>query len=339
MTPGSYNETILSAIESELQQQIDLLNELRTGEFHEMLTYHMGWSGEGAGPDACGKRTRPLMVCLMYASVSPSADFHDVLPAAVAVELIHNFSLVHDDIQDQSLLRRGRPTVWKRWGVAQAINAGDVLFILAHQSLFNLRDRFKPDKVFSAGQIIQEACLNLTRGQFLDLSFEKRKDVSVEEYWGMISFKTAALLSASTHIGAILAGLTETRLESCREFGHYLGMAFQVYDDYLGIWGDSALTGKSTESDLVTGKKVLPVLIGLEKKGAFSKRWLKGSVQPEEAPSLAEQLSKEGVKLFTLEMADQFTDRALQALRLSDPQGEAAEGLYALAQGLVKRQS
>ena len=124
MSLKKYTESMLPAIESELQRQIARLDEPRTRPFYDMLTYHMGWTGEGAGSEATGKRIRPLMVLLTVAACDDS-EWLRALPAAAAVELVHNFSLVHDDIQDQSPLRRGRRTLWQRWGVAQAINAGD----------------------------------------------------------------------------------------------------------------------------------------------------------------------------------------------------------------------
>jgi geranylgeranyl diphosphate synthase type I len=127
--------------------------------------------------------------------------------------------------------------------------------------------------------------------------------------------------------------------DSYKAFGQYLGLAFQVQDDLLGIWGDSALTGKSAESDLATGKKSFPVLAGLAKKGAFAKRWAEGPVRPEEVPALADQLAAEGVKLQTQETADGMTDLALASLRTADPQGEAGEALFELAQKLLGRQA
>jgi geranylgeranyl diphosphate synthase type I len=337
MSLKTFTAPFLPSIETELQRVVAMMDTPRTKSFHEMLTYHMGWTGEGAGLEAQGKRIRPLLVVLTTASCG--ADWQSALPAAAAVELIHNFSLVHDDIQDQSDLRRGRPTVWKKWGAAHAINVGDALFILAHLALLELRERVPPETALKAGQIVNAACLALTSGQFMDMSYENRASLSIEEYWPMVAGKTAALLSACTQAGAALGGADEAACEAYRSFGHYLGLAFQVQDDYLGIWGDSALTGKSSESDLVTGKKSLPVLYGLAKKGPFAVRQAHGPVRPEEVPALAEQLSKEGAKLFTQETADRMTDLALQSLRAADPQGEAGEALFELAGKLLNRQN
>lgn len=330
-------QLILPAIETELQRQIARLDEPRTRPFHEMLTYHMGWTGEGAGAEAMGKRIRPLLVLLTTASCGANWQF--ALPAAACMELIHNFSLVHDDIQDQSDLRRGRPTVWKKWGMPQAINAGDALFILAHLALFDLHGKFPAEAIFMTGNLLHQACLDLTRGQYLDISYEKRNSLSIQDYWPMISAKTAALLATCTEIGAVLGGVDEATQAAYRSFGHYLGLAFQVQDDILGIWGDSALTGKSTESDLAAGKKSLPVLYGLEKKGPFARRWAEGPLSSDEVPALADQLAREGAKAFTQDTADQMTDLAMQSLRQADPQAEAGEALFELTNRLLNRQS
>ena len=337
MTLNSLMGSMLPAIETELQRTVDLLDGSGTRPFHEMLTYHMGWSGIGAGPDATGKRIRPLLALLTCGACD--ADWQPALPAAISIELIHNFSLVHDDIQDGSDLRRGRLTVWKKWGMPQAINAGDALFILSHLALNEIEKDFPHQIVQQACKVINKACLALSTGQFLDISYEQIADLTSEDYWRMISGKTAALLSACTQVGAILGGADEAAQESYRSFGHYLGQAFQVQDDYLGIWGDSALTGKSTESDLVAGKKSLPVLYGLSKNGQFAKRWTEGHIRAEEAGPLSELLAVEGVKMYTQNTVDQMTDLALQSLRVAEPSGEAGQALFELANMLLTRQA
>ena len=136
MPLNKYTNTMLPAIESELQRQVARLDEPRTRPFYEMLTYHMGWTGEGAGHDATGKRIRPLLVLLVTASYELKRL--RAISAAAAIELVHNFSLVHDDIQDNSDKRRGRPTVWKKWNMPQAINVGDALFVISNQAIMDL---------------------------------------------------------------------------------------------------------------------------------------------------------------------------------------------------------
>jgi geranylgeranyl diphosphate synthase type I len=326
---------LFSSIESELQKQVSRFDTPRTQAFHEMLTYHMGWTGEGAGPEATGKRIRPLMVLLCTEACGGS--WQSALPAAAAGELVHNFSLVHDDIQDNSDKRRGRPTTWVRWGMPMAINVGDALFVMSNQAIMDLKENYSPEIIVKAVEILQNTCLELTRGQFLDMSYEERTDLTVEDYWPMVSGKTAALLSACCHIGALLGRADDAKQESYRSFGHYLGLAFQVQDDILGIWGDEVVTGKSVASDLIEGKNSLPVLAGLGANGRFSARWKQGPIRADEVQELARLLASESGYETALDASKQMTDLALLSLREADPQGEAGDALFELTDKLLKR--
>lgn len=335
------SKPLLAQIELELQKQISRLDSPRTKPFHEMLSYHMGWTGEGAGPEATGKRIRPLIVLLtcLASSRAEGTDemWQSALPAAAAVELVHNFSLVHDDIQDNSEKRRGRPTTWVKWGAPMAINAGDALFVLSNQAIIDLKENYPAEVVVQAAEILHNTCLELTRGQFLDMSYEEKTDLGVDDYWPMVAGKTAALLSACCHIGALLGGADDSLQEAYRSFGHYLGLAFQVQDDILGIWGDESMTGKSAASDLKEGKKSLPVIAGLSANGRFAERWKQGPIQSAEVQELARVLASEGGYEKANEAAKQMTDLALMSLREADPQGEAGEALFELADKLLRR--
>jgi geranylgeranyl diphosphate synthase type I len=327
---------LLSRIESELQRQVARLDNPRTKPFHEMITYHMGWTGEGAGPEATGKRIRPLLLLLCTAACD--ANWEPALPAAAAAELVHNFSLVHDDIQDNSDKRRGRSTVWVKWGAPMAINVGDALFVMSNQAIIDLKENYPAEIVVGAGEILHNTCLDLTRGQFLDMAYEERNDLGVDDYWPMVAGKTAALISACCHIGALLGGADEARQQAYRSFGHYLGLAFQVQDDILGIWGNEAMTGKSAASDLVEGKNSLPVLAGLSANGKFAARWKQGPIKADEVEEVARLLSNEGGYSTAYEAAQQMTDLALLNLFEADTQGTAGEALFELANKLLKRQ-
>jgi geranylgeranyl diphosphate synthase type I len=324
------------AVEDALHAAIQPAGGAGMAEFHHMMAYHLGWEGEGAGEEARGKRIRPLLVLLTTASAC--GEWQRALPAAVAVELVHNFSLIHDDIEDNSPLRRGRPTVWKNWGIPQAINCGDAMLTLAYLALLRLSENSGERIALLATQILQSACLQLTQGQFLDLFYEARGDLTQDAYWPMVNGKTAALLGACTELGALIANVSPEKQRSFRQFGTELGLAFQALDDILGIWGDAALTGKSAESDLLAGKKSLPVLFGLSQDGPFAMRWQQGPIRPEETGALALQLEAEGARRFVEETATRLTDRALQALSEAGPEGEAGEALDALAKQLLKRQ-
>jgi geranylgeranyl diphosphate synthase type I len=323
------------AVESILRSIVDQTRGPGLDKLHHMLTYHMGWEGEGAGPDACGKRLRPLLVLLV--NCAGSGNWESALPAAASVELIHNFSLVHDDIQDQSILRRGRPTVWHLWGAAQAINAGDTLFTMAFIALRDLQKTCSPIIVQKAGEILQEACLALTQGQYLDMSYEKQPDISLDSYWPMISGKTAALLRACTGLGALTSRVRKGVYEAYRRFGYFLGLAYQIQDDLLGLWGDEAVLGKSVESDLITAKKTLPVLYGLSLNGKFAHRWRKGSITPEEVSSIARQLEDEGGRAYTVQQVNRLTYQALESLQEAYPEGDAGDALRELAEKLITR--
>jgi geranylgeranyl diphosphate synthase type I len=326
---------MLPAIEKELECRVRLNDEEGLGELHAMLRYHLGWEGRGAGAEAQGKRIRPMLTLLTTAAAG--GEWETGLPAAAAVELVHNFSLIHDDIQDNSELRRGRETVWKLWGVAQAINAGDSLFAMAHLSMQHLDESIALEHRLEASNVLRKASLTLTQGQFLDLDYEARGDLTIDSYWPMIRGKTASLLAACAELGAILADTSEEIKAAYREFGEFLGLAFQVHDDYLGIWGDAAQMGKSAQSDMLTGKKSLPILYGLKKKGEFMAQWNNGRVIAEVVPTLARLLEKEGAKEYTTERVYQLSNQALEALEKAQAEGDAKEALIELTEMLAKR--
>jgi geranylgeranyl diphosphate synthase type I len=253
--------------------------------------------------------------------------------------LIHNFSLIHDDIEDNSPLRRGRPTVWKLWGIPQAINTGDAMFTLAHLALLRLEETTTKVITLEAARILVTTCLHLTQGQHLDISYENQTDLTLEDYWPMVRGKTAALLACCTELGALVADVDPVTQKKYRGFGRDLGLAFQAQDDLLGIWGEASQIGKSNLSDLVEGKKSLPILYGLEQDGPFAARWRQGPITPGEVPSLAVQLEVEGARLYTQQTANKLTQQALSTLEEVNPQGEAGEALMDLAKQLLRRDS
>jgi geranylgeranyl diphosphate synthase, type I len=343
MNLNDYLREMRPAIETALQSFVDRSLQGEYPELRSMLTYHMGWEGEGAGAEAQGKRIRPLLVLLC--AQAAGGDWRDALPAAVSVELLHNFSLIHDDIQDNSPLRRNRPTVWVKWGAAQAINAGDVLFTLSFLAVQDLAGALPPQSVLEVSRMVQQTCLRLTEGQYLDISYESKPDLPMDAYWPMIGGKTSALLACCTELGALVAGANGDCRGAFREYGHSLGLAFQVLDDWLGIWGDVALTGKSAESDLVSGKKTLPVVYGLSKDGPFARRWMQGKITPEEASALARMLEEEDASVYTLETAGRLTSQAISALQAAISHsrtgcaGDASNALDELTDMLLKRKN
>jgi len=324
------------AIEIELQKSIDQFNLDKNTELYDMLCYHMGWLGDGAGPEAQGKRIRPTITLLSAAAVGK--DWKNALPAAAGVELLHNFSLIHDDIQDQSPLRRGRPTVWNKWGIAQAINAGDALFTLAHLALLNISDTAGAEIAVRASRILHSTAIEITNGQYMDLSFESQAEVSLEAYWKMISGKTSALLGCSTQLGGLVVKAEPQQEIALKKLGISLGLAFQVQDDWLGIWGDSAILGKSTESDIVSGKKTLPILFALSRAGAFKTRWEKGPITSEEVPWASKLLVDNGAQDYTQKTGDKLAEEAVQYIDQLGTQNEGVDGLRELLETLNGRQ-
>ncbi len=335
MSLQEQSRAILPALEAELQRQVARFDTPHSGAFHEMLTYHMGWTGEGAGSG--GKRVRPLLTLLVVAACG--GQWLRAISPAAAIELVHNFSLVHDDIEDNSSTRRGRPTAWKKYGIPMAVNVGDALFAISHQAVLDASPHYSPDVVLAAAASLHAACIALTRGQFLDMSYEGRTDLKVEDYWPMVEGKTAALLAASAEMGAIFGGAIGDRVRYFAGFGHNVGLAFQVQDDILGIWGDERATGKSVAGDLVERKNSLPVLYGLAHSPRFAERWAGGDIGPDETPALAELLKEEGALAYCVKEAERLTGLAMESLRAADPQGEAGEALRELADTLLQRRA
>ncbi len=256
----------------------DILGELRSAlegrnvAPYTLMRYHLGWEDrQGRSIEGrTGKLLRPALCLLCCEAVGGEAG--RALPAAAALELLHNFSLIHDDVEDASLQRHGRETLWSLWGEAQAINVGDGMFALAHGTLLRLVERGHPtERVLQAIQMLDDASLRLCEGQQRDLEYAEERLITRADYQSMIEGKTAALLAASGALGALLGGATPEGVEALEQFGRRLGLAFQIRDDVLGVWGDSEETGKPTGDDLRGGKKSYPVVIGLE-RAAYDER-------------------------------------------------------------------
>ena len=338
----AFSQQWLPPIETEMREMLSHEPPALRG-LYGMMRYHMGWETPEGKPDDAprGKRIRPLLT--LMTSWAAGGDPSQAIPAAAAVELLHNFSLIHDDIEDQSLTRRHRPTLWSWAGEAQALNTGDAMFVIAHLAMLRLRDRHLPaERVLDAMQTFDDTCLRLTQGQFMDLSFEERIDVTLDEYMLMISGKTAALLSASALLGAIVAGSSQR--DPYRIFGYELGISFQIEDDILGIWGEEALTGKSTTGDIITRKKTLPVLYALGRSGPAAERLRAFYARPEpltenEVPEILGLLDELEARSFAEDMEKKHADAALAALADADGDQEAIALLRSLVKRLTRRKS
>ncbi len=302
--------------------------DLAVAAHYGMMQYHMGWLDENLAPISVptGKRIRPLLCLLACGAAGGSPE--SATPAAAGLELLHNFSLIHDDIEDDSATRRHRPTVWKLFGLPLACNAGDGMFSLAHTAFFGLeRNDMRADQVLAALRIFNQTCVALTEGQYMDMSFEGLDHVSVPEYFAMIAGKTGALLAATTEIGAVVASAPPEVVAEYRQFGAALGRAFQLRDDILGIWGDEALTGKSAASDILSKKKSLPVLYAMADAnvGPQLTRLYAGDLfQATDVPVVLSLLDQAGARAYVEAEVDKTTAEAREALAGVAPQSDAA---------------
>ncbi|WP_327146243.1 polyprenyl synthetase family protein [Nocardia sp. NBC_01327] len=301
----------------------------------KVIGYHFGWWDEHGDPVAenSGKVLRPVLAMLAAEAVGGTAE--RATNAAVAVELAHNFSLLHDDIMDEDRVRRHRPTAWTVFGVPAAILAGDALSTLAAEALVADGPPLATDGV----PRLHEALLRLDDGQAADLGFEGRADVPLAECVAMARDKTSALFAAACELGAMSAGASPQRVWQLRQFGEHLGLVFQLVDDLLGIWGDPAATGKPVMSDLRARKKSLPVVAALDAGNSASARlaelYCGAAPLDEDALRTCVGLIEEaGGRTWAHQEAQRQLDLALACLHAANPERKAAAELAALARQL-----
>lgn len=313
-TPGFDLTELIAATEREILRLV-VDRDPSTHGVYEMVRYHLGLDGSGA---AAGKRMRPLLGLLAYASIT--GEYEPALPGAAAVELGHNFSLVHDDIEDGDIERRHRATLWAKHGIPQAINTGDMLFSLSRVALHRLTDLgFSDAKVLRLMRLYDTTCVALCEGQYIDIwTSEHDETMSVELYFDMIGRKTAALISASIEAGALLATDDEAVIARYRAFGWALGLAFQLNDDLLGIWGQEQATGKEP-TDLARHKKTLPVIYAFEHAGPRDRERLTAlyaaaEPSPDELAEAVAILERSGARDYTRDQARHYRDVALAEL-------------------------
>ncbi len=205
-----------------------------------------------------GKKLRPI--CTLLATEALGSSIENALPAAIAIEIFHNFTLVHDDVMDQSPIRRGKPTVYHKWDINQAILSGDAMLLLVYQALTKLKSQLiKP-----AIELLTWAGLRVSEGQQLDMEFESKEIIPLSQYMQMIELKTAVLLGASFKMGALVAQASEEAQEEFYQFGKNLGLAFQIQDDYLDLYADQNIFGKQIGNDIITRKKTFLFIKALE---------------------------------------------------------------------------
>ena len=291
-------------------------------DVHLLQGYHLGWTdrygGLTAGVSSQGKALRPTL-CL-FACEAVGASFHRALPAAAALELIHNFSLLHDDIQDQDLERRHQPTAWTLWGVPRALLAGDAMHSTGDLAALRAGEEGVPAGiVMRVSGILTDSYLAMIEGQCLDLQFENRTDITTGEYLHMIACKTGALIRCGLETGALLADGDESTVRAFASFGEGLGRAFQIRDDYLGIWGDEATLGKATGNDIRRRKKSYPVVFALERAagaalGDLQRIYGQEELEEGDVQRVLAILDEVGAREHSQEVTEAAANRALDAL-------------------------
>ena len=334
---GRYRERVVA----EMQAALDY-----PGVEHlRYMRYHLGWEdadGNAVAP-AGGKMLRPALCLLCCEAVG--GDIQAALPAAAALELLHNFTLIHDDIEDSSDKRHGKPSLWRVAGVAQAINAGDGMFVLAQRTLLRLSDRgVPPGRVLDAARILDDASVALCEGQHADLEFERRARVSQADYEAMVAGKTSALLGASAAIGGIVGGADRRTVDALATCGIRLGLAFQIRDDVLGVWGDADVTGKPVADDIRARKKSFPLVYASGHLDDDAARRLDAilatpDMTDDSVSEVLTLLDATGARAASDEAAHAWAGSALEAIAPLELEPERHADIEALAAFLVQRTS
>jgi geranylgeranyl diphosphate synthase type I len=344
MVSQSLLDTIVADIEAEMQAIRREQNGIAS-ILWEIVDYQFGWDlpedDVAARKRASGKKIRPALMALVAQAIS--GDYHHVLPAGAALELLHNFTLIHDDVMDKSLERRHRPAVWTRWGGTQAINAGDGLYALANLSCARLLDRgVPPRRVVEMFRAMSQACLWTAEGQMLDISFETRETVSTAEYITMITHKTGTLIEGAAKIGALLSTDDENVIQSYAQFARCLGIAFQIRDDYLGVWGDETKTGKSATSDIREKKKAYPFLAAIARasdaeRAALCRIYAQETLSDADVQTVLAIFNRVGAAEQTDRISEEYYHTALTHLDRTGVQNETQDSIRQLAAFLNQR--
>ena len=311
-----------------------------------LLQYHLGWTDRDGNPEASGasqgKALRPTLC--MFACEALEGDLSRALLAAASIELIHNFSLIHDDIQDQDLERRHQPTVWALWGQPRALVAGDALQSVGDLAMLrSAQAGVPPATTMEVSRLLTQAYLEMIEGQCLDLSFETRTTITTDDYLNMIACKTGALIRSSVEIGATLATMDQEVTRAFASFGGYLGRAFQIRDDYLGVWGDESATGKSTDNDIRRRKKSFPAVFALERASGGAREDLyriysQEEVEDSDVERVMAIMEELGAARYAQQLTQDSAQQAIQALEDVSLPAWAREEVDQLVDFLAYRQ-
>ena len=312
----------------------------------DMLRFHMGW-GDTRGnriDRQGGKGLRPTL-CLI-ACEATGGDVRIAMPAAVALEYVHNFSLIHDDIQDGDEARHGRPTLYWQWGMPRALVAGNFLRVIADKTVQELVDSGLEERAaLDVASALTSAYLEMIEGQYMDLEFEGRGDVSIQQYLEMISKKTGALFRCSVDLGAMIGSRDHETRSAFHEFGRALGFLFQIRDDVLGVWGESEQTGKPVYSDIRRKKNSFPVVHAMTFSRNGDAKTLQSiygqsddEISDRDLAVVLEILGRTDTRSSAQQVAAGYRDQALEAIAAVELSPETREGLEHLADFLLVRE-
>lgn len=287
--------------------------------------------------DLGGKKIRPVLT-LMIAELL-GVDYKKALPAAAAVEIFHNFSLVHDDIMDNAPLRRGNETIHEKWNVNTAILAGDAMVILAYQYF----EQYEPKIFRKLARLFNKTALEVFEGQQYDVDFETRNDVSISEYIKMIEYKTAVLIGTAMKMGAIVAQTEKENSKLIYKFGLNIGLAFQIQDDYLDAFGDPKTFGKQVGGDIIENKKTYIYIKALELAGSNERKQLidlfstKSKENSAKIETVKQIFETTGAATETRNAINEYTSKAFEVLETIDIPSESKDVLRIFGAGLIDR--
>ncbi|MDP6454633.1 MAG: polyprenyl synthetase family protein [SAR202 cluster bacterium] len=330
-----YRASISSSLRDGLSQQ--------HSDVYDMLRYYMGWVDENGRPHEAmeGKALRPTLCLFACEAVGGAVEM--AMPSAIALEFIHNFSLIHDDIQDRDETRHNRKTLWAVWGDPKALVAGNVLRVVADECLHQLLDSgLDYDRALSAGTLLTEAYLEMIEGQYLDLQFEGRHDIAMSDYLNMISRKTGALIRCSLNLGAVVGAREAGVGDAFKESGRAMGYVFQIIDDVLGVWGDEETTGKPVGADIRRKKNSYPVVYAMEMADHNDRRMLneiyeKDELDDADVESVLAVMDRLNVKNHAQREAEKYADVAMEYLAPVELSSEARREVEDLAHFLLVR--
>jgi geranylgeranyl diphosphate synthase type I len=313
-------------------------------DLYRWARYHLGWLDQELVPMSQadrrrhgGKRLRGVLTVLACEAVGGAG--RPAAPAGAAIEFIHNFSLVHDDVEDNDEERRHRPTVWKLWGIPHAINVGSNMQAMVDASVLRLARDHPAEAVVRVFEVITRAIILMTEGQYLDMAAQDAEAMSEEAYFRMTGGKTAALVEAALRSGALLGTGDEGRVEALAHFGRSFGLAFQCRDDYLGVWGEPALTGKPVGSDILQGKRSLPVVHALAEATGPAGQRLRGALAARDVDAVLGVLDELRTADWVRARVEEHTGAALDALRGASVEGPHGEAIGEIARYALGRES